>query len=89
MATATTDGYLIIDKRGDCDDDLGQIVTFADIRNEKLDKEIQMKEIKFTHEGANKGGMVYIHNQDTLFYFMTNINCSKRKVIKIDINSPS
>ena len=55
FSTVTNDGkYLIVDKRGDCDDDLGT-VTFADISthpNTKLDSQIQFTTITSKYPGG-------------------------------------
>jgi prolyl oligopeptidase len=82
-AEVSNDGkYLILDTRKDCDD-LG-LVSYADISQSNLDAQIEF--IPVITEWI--GGFSYLHNIGPIFYFKTNYQAAKSKIISINIENP-
>lgn len=64
-----------------------QLLFFADLKddeNKNLDKELNIQSVAPEWIGQ----FIYIHNVGKEFYFQTNVDAPRNRVIKIDIEKP-
>jgi prolyl oligopeptidase len=71
--------YVFLGVRRDCNDI--NLLFYADLTNENLDKEIVFQPLI----SEWLGGYEYIHNEGTKVFFKTNYKAPKSKIVAIDL----